>query len=167
SALRIGSMSPSCTSTASVTIITRRAPEFPIIAQRRMAESGPTNAAGRGIATTRETGHWSGFSARYARMRRSNHLVLASSGRVIASPAVALVRKDEEMSLRRRDRPLGALLPGLDPEVRHAPPVLRHDRARERVERSRRAEVRDRDVDRLRQDRARDAVHDLDDRRRL
>jgi hypothetical protein len=61
---RSGSTRPSLTSTASVTISTRRKPNWPMFTHRRRAAPGPTNATGRGIATARVTGHMNGLSRR-------------------------------------------------------------------------------------------------------
>ena len=59
-----GSTSPSFTSTASVMIMTRRYPNWPIIRHRRNAESGPTSAVGRGIGINRGTGFMNGLKRR-------------------------------------------------------------------------------------------------------
>ena len=61
---RTGSTRPSFTSTASVTIRVRRAPEPPISRHNLAADPGPTKRTGRGIATSQESGFMKGFMRR-------------------------------------------------------------------------------------------------------
>ena len=83
---RIGSTSPSFTSTASVMIITRLDAGLSDHRAQADAEPGPTNAVGRGIAIRRDVGYCSGFAGgRRGGFDRHGHACPCRMGRRAAT----------------------------------------------------------------------------------
>src|SRR5688572_122049 len=123
-----------------------------------------------GVAATRRSPRWTSLgmptfiekppTAKYRKPRRTAPACVSAC--VMRVACSVLARLHEQMHVSARDGAAAVVLPGLHVDGHHAAPVLGDQALRKRVDRFRRAQIGDGEVDGLRQDQGFGLHHHLE-----